>query len=92
MKKKFYLLLVCSMVLAACGNVTEEEKSGFRNSMGCEDIECTNAEHYHGCDESCTNAEHYHGCDESCTNAEHYHDCDINCNETEHHQESNHHK
>ena len=45
----------------------------FLSSMGCNDINCTDASHYHDCPTDCTDYDHYHSCALDCSETEHHH-------------------
>ena len=45
----------------------------FMNSMGCNDLNCTDTSHYHDCPTDCTDYDHYHNCALDCAEEEHHH-------------------
>ena len=52
------------------------ENSGnqhFSNSMGCSDKNCSDASHFHDCNEDCSDPAHYHFCESDCNIKEHNH-------------------
>lgn len=55
------------------GSVNVSVAMAFCPSMGCYDVNCTDAGHYHACGATCTDASHYHNCPENCAEAEHHH-------------------
>lgn len=65
--------ILLSAPTESTGSVSAAVAAAFCPSMGCYDVDCADASHYHACGAACTDASHYHSCPENCANTAHSH-------------------
>ena len=104
MKKSLCItVLVFLFLLTGCGVTTPNASDGsaqpgngpdgimFLSSMGCNDQNCTDVSHYHGCPADCTDYDHYHSCALDCSEAQHHHSSGTVVSDHGEHHEDEHH-